>query len=713
MVARIKHTFSLLAVLALFNLAATAGLGQSLGSTPQVPQSAATVTAASSGDGLRFSAPGNITHIRLEVFSSSGERVFDSGNRDGNVFDWRWQDEKASAFSADSYLCVVTVQSLSGKTTRKLANVSFANQQASLQPVEVTQLTLVQAQALSATETDTPLTIIGGQQSIAASVLAHDGNDGQVTRTRGAFTFRVGDFFSGNDKEQMRLTEQGNLGIGIAKPKAKLDVAGTVRAREGFQFADGSNLNVNDKGALTLTNSNGIISSNVSGTGTQNRLAKWTDNAGTLGDSIASDTGTGLQLTAAPSGVVDTNLIYLNATNGTIGVLAGSTPSFGANNGPFFAMRGNTYTTIGNQRGLFTIAAGNVSSPVGDDGSVKFNTGNDLLRMVIRPSGNVGIGVPAPGALLDVGGNINTSTQYNIGGSRILSNAGHSNLFAGVGAGGSNTGSNNSFFGANAGASNTIGLANAFFGTDTGNRNTIGDVNSFFGKEAGNNNTEGNGNSFFGYSAGSFNSTGSDNAFFGRRAGDAINGDFNSFFGSSAGFNTTGGMHNTLIGFSADGAAGISNATAIGSQAQVTQNNSLVLGSINGVNGASADTKVGIGTTAPGSSLHVNVPGSPNPISAVSIDVQSFGNPSNAVASHFLRVRDIGSGSPSSFLIRGDGNVGIGTDAPNAKLQVQNGDVYVGTGGNGMILKSPNGAVCRRLTIDNSGNLLSASVTCP
>src|SRR5204862_2607967 len=103
------------------------------------------------------------------------------------------------------------------------------------------------------------------------------------TRTRGALSFRMGDFFSGTDQEQMRLTEQGNLGIGIAKPKAKLDVAGTVRAREGFQFADGSNLNVNEKGALTLTNSNGTVSPNLSGTGTQNRLAKWTDSSGTLG----------------------------------------------------------------------------------------------------------------------------------------------------------------------------------------------------------------------------------------------------------------------------------------------------------------------------------------------------------------------------------------------------------------------------------------------
>ncbi len=38
-------------------------------------------------------------------------------------------------------------------------------------------------------------------------------------------------FFSGKDVEQMRLTEEGNLGVGTDKPKAKLDVAGVIRTR--------------------------------------------------------------------------------------------------------------------------------------------------------------------------------------------------------------------------------------------------------------------------------------------------------------------------------------------------------------------------------------------------------------------------------------------------------------------------------------------------
>lgn len=59
------------------------------------------------------------------------------------------------------------------------------------------------------------------------------------------------------------------------------------------------------------------------------------------------------------------------------------------------------------------------------------------------------------------------------------------------------------------------------------------------------------------------------------------------------------------------------------------------------------------------------------------------------------------------------GNVGVGTTAPNAKVQVANGDVYLSTAAKGVILKSPNGSVCKRLSIDNSGKLITTTVTCP
>src|SRR4030095_1921834 len=78
----------------------------------------------------------------------------------------------------------------------------------------------------------------------------------------------------------------------------------------------------------------------------------------------------------------------------------------------------------------------------------------------------------------------------------------------------------------------------------------------------------------------------------------------NSFFGSLAGGNNNTGSNNTAVGFRANvGAVNLTNATAIGADATVTQSNSLILGSVN--NGSIPGTNVGIGTTAPTARLHV------------------------------------------------------------------------------------------------------------
>jgi hypothetical protein len=58
------------------------------------------------------------------------------------------------------------------------------------------------------------------------------------------------------------------------------------------------------------------------------------------------------------------------------------------------------------------------------------------------------------------------------------------------------------------------------------------------------------------------------------------------------------------------------------------------------------------------------------------------------------------------------GNVGIGV-APRTKLEVANGDIYASSAGNGLIVVSPNGLICRRIGIDNSGTIVATTVTCP
>jgi hypothetical protein len=116
----------------------------------------------------------------------------------------------------------------------------------------------------------------------------------------------------------------------------------------------------------------------------------------------------------------------------------------------------------------------------------------------------------------------------------------------------------------------------------------------------------GGGNSFFGNSAGVTNTTGIDNSFFGSSAGGGnTSGKENSSIGLGAGGSNRTGNNNTYLGTFADGSDALQNATAVGSLAFVTQSNSLVLGSIKGQGRGTADTNVGIGTTAPQAKLHV------------------------------------------------------------------------------------------------------------
>ncbi|MEN2401773.1 hypothetical protein GKZ90_0018435 [Flavobacterium sp. MC2016-06] len=74
--------------------------------------------------------------------------------------------------------------------------------------------------------------------------------------------------------------------------------------------------------------------------------------------------------------------------------------------------------------------------------------------------------------------------------------------------------------------------------------------------------------------------------------------------------------------------------------------------------------------TISSSKINLSVPGSGDQIDAFTIDVSSFGTAENAARSSFFRVRDIGGGNWIPFIIKGNGNIGIGTINPLYRLDV-------------------------------------------
>lgn len=279
-----------------------------------------------------------------------------------------------------------------------------------------------------------------------------------------------------------------------------------------------------------------------------------------------------------------------------------------------------------------------------------------------------------------ISGNIvNATTQYNIGGSAFLSTTGTNNTFVGLNL--TYLGAYNTMVGFNAGLTNT-GSHNTFFGMAAGVTNTSGDNNSMFGRSAGN------------------NRTGSDNAFFGSFAGSAASffaSSGNSFFGTFAGGGIT---NNTSIGYNARntgfGSANLINSTAIGSYAAVSQNHSLILGSIDGVNGCNAaancaSVNVGIGTTAPGARLHIVDNGGSTLIgdpTGCPVNFGGLGFSSTLTCGNYSLLGDglntyfnrptggqifFRENNADQMAIISGGNVGVGTTGPQQRLSISDG----------------------------------------
>ena len=489
-------------------------------------KSSPAITASTVREKVRFSSLAGATQLRVQIISPAGDTIFDSSWKDGNVLDWP-MESPGQPLANGSYRCVVTVKDIEGQVTQKEANLKAQGGQVSIEQ-----------------RGDADGLTVHGADGIGPKItlLAHDGVNGSVVSTSGDLSFRFGDFLAAKDNERMRLTAEGNLGIGTGNPLATLDVNGLIRTSKGIMFADGTILTT-AAGGQAVIDEGGLVRRHASSPGT------------------AKNGGNEPRQSANPR----VPLVPPRTAPEPEKPAASLIPR--TNAGPAYQFR--------------TLATG--------------------------------LQVGAPGSLpyrLDATGDVNTGTQFDIGGSRVLlctpntSSTAYENTYLGLQAGSNDTGSRNSFIGALAGVSNAAGANNTFVGAEAGIHSQSANDNVALGMQAGLNLSTGFGN---------------------------------TFIGSSAGTNTGAENGNTFLGYKANAVSYLANVTAIGAVAYATQNNTVVLGSIAGVNGAGATASVGIATSTPnqylsvGGGITVDANGTNN--GSVSNSVLAFGAaPSNGIS---------------------------------------------------------------------------------
>ena len=284
---------------------------------------------------------------------------------------------------------------------------------------------------------------------------------------------------------------------------------------------------------------------------------------------------------------------------------------------------------------------------------------------------NFASGQSFPGA--DITGTVNAA-GYNLGGSSFATgSASGENAYLGFAGSASSSGTDDTGVGYKALSSNTSGSFNTASGLDTLFHNTTGSYNAANG-----------------YKALYSNTTGSNNTASGR---DALE-------------NNTSGSINTAVGYSAgpgSGSPGLTNSTALGANAVVSQSNTLVLGNTTAGSPGASHVSVGIGTPTPISAMEIAVSntGALGPVLTLTNpggdNTKTFTDGADAIDFNTTAISTSGTYNPGARIEAVDDGVhstdinflsniyGSGSGAPNGGLQTNmtifglSGTVSIGT----------------------------------
>ena len=464
----------------------------------------------------------------------------------------------------------------------------------------------------------------------------------------------------------------------------------------------------------------------VSGTGSQYRLPMWNSDTVLTNSVINQDGGTNSVTVMGSTLTVQGNAFSVGGS--TLAVKAGGV-GIGTGNpqymldiyGPGTAgtvdmlrivntnVNGFSDIVFGNNSGTSVGALGysNASAPllpntmVMDSGTgidLAFATDNDFLgglseRLRIKAgSGNIGMGTITPNSRLHlssgtvtIDGNIARSVtatgdisaaRYQINGATIAAILPATNSIA---------------YGVNAGSSTVAGAAeNVFVGNSAGASNTTGSAETFVGHMAGFSNRDSYGSVFVGSKAGYSQSNYAEyNTYVGYNAGYKGTGSQNTLIGGEAGYNTVKGEQNTFVGYD----AGYANATGgdntyIGQDAGYSNKGSanVTLGSLSGYGAVGANysssTIVGYNAgdniSSGSDNILIGFQAGYNITTGTGNIVIGYGKDTSATgANNELNIGGALYGKLDT------GNIGIGTNAPAARLHVsgdtQFGDLYAST----------------------------------